>query len=198
MIRPYISEDYRNQDQKKDFLDAQINGEEYFLKSYNLNNGTIVFRTVDINGFQTEKSEDVSFKDVSSYRDDIYPSMAIIEPSEDESINKFYLINPTIRISQKTLFTNGQLIIYKDEWPKNPGKFFAFSLAKSNETIKPDEKITGSLNFFLSNEDTIYEQRYMFNNDVRFNSLESTYEKVKDSFPSLQEIEQNHQLIMGN
>lgn len=198
MIRPYVAEDYRTEEQKKEFLDALVNGEQFFLKAYALNNGTFTFRTVDINGFQTEKIEDISFKDVSNYRDEIHPNLVIIEPNDGDAINKFYLINPAIRVGQKTLFTNGQLIVYKDEWPQNPGKFFTFSLAKSNETIYPDEKITGSLSFFLNNEEVINEQRYMFNNDIRFNMLESTYEKAKENLPSPQELEQNHQLIMNS
>lgn len=198
MIRPYISENYRSEDQKKEFLDAQINGEEYFLKGYILNNGTIVFRTVDIDGFQTEEIEDIDFKDIENYRDEMHPDLIIVKPSEDEAINKYYLISPTLRVGQKTLFTNGQLVIYKDEWPQKAGQFFKFSLAKSNETIYPNEKITGSLSFFLNNEDTINEQRYMFNNDMRFNALESTYNKLKDNLPSPQDLEQNHQLLINN
>jgi hypothetical protein len=197
MIRPYISEEYRNEEQKKEYLNAQIEGEQYFLNGCSLNNGTIVFRTVDIDGYQTEKLEKFNFRDVATYRDEIHPGLAIIEPTEDEAINKFYLIEPAIRVGQKTIFTSGQLIIYKDEWTKNPGKFFTFSLAKSSETIAPSENITGSLSFFLNNEDIINEQRYMFNNDIRFNVLQSVFDKEKENLPPLQEIEQKHQLMMG-
>lgn len=198
MIRPYISKEYRNEEQKKEYLDAQINGEQCFLKGCLLNNGTIVFRTVDVDGYQTEKLEAFDFRDVASYRDEIHPELAIIEATEYEAINKFYLMETIIRVGQKTLFTAGQLIIYKDEWIQNPGKFFSFSLAKTSDTICPNEKITGSLSFYLNNEDIINEQRYMFNNDVRFDFLQSRFDREKDRLPSLQDIEKNHQLLMEN
>lgn len=196
MYRPYIAKEYRTEEHERDFLNAQINGEQEFLMGCLLNNGTVVFRLVDIDGFQIEHQTNIPIEDIMAYRDEIHPGLAVFRPTSEPSINPVYLVQPTIRIAPQMLFIRGEAVIYRDEWPQNPRKYHSFSLATSKEVVTPDKYITGSLNFFLGNEDVIKEQRYQFGNDIRFAQLEGMYETSRESIPSPQDI-QRHQLVMN-
>lgn len=195
-MKPFIEHQSRTEDDEKEILDDKIKGIKYYVKGYSLNNGTIVFRTVDSDGAQTQNVLDISIQDIIDYRDEIHPGMAVIKPYEEDAINSFYLTLPTIRLSSHTLFINGDAVVYKDIMPEKPNQFFSFALAKSEETIAPNGKTTGSLNFYLSNEKAVMDQRYKYGNDSRFTMLERMYESGKDTLPSLQEME-NHQFVMN-